>query len=106
MAIVYGLKVNLSVAMVAMLNHTAIKQSNGIHVTTLTLNSSIFTIEQISQKSALMSAVDSCVERGKSETIEVISYYSVLCIQDIYLLVCITSIDEYYLICISFNVNN
>lgn len=29
MAIVYGLKVNLSVAMVAMLNHTAIKLSAG-----------------------------------------------------------------------------
>lgn len=28
MAIIYGLKVNLSVAMVAMLNHTAIKLSN------------------------------------------------------------------------------
>lgn len=32
MAIVYGLKVNLSVAMVAMLNHTAIKlSSSGMH---------------------------------------------------------------------------
>lgn len=31
MAIVYGLKVNLSVAMVAMLNHTAIKLSGDLH---------------------------------------------------------------------------
>lgn len=33
MAIVYGLKVNLSVAMVAMLNHTALKLSSDAHNT-------------------------------------------------------------------------
>lgn len=31
MAIIYGLKVNLSVALVAMLNHTAIKEAGGGH---------------------------------------------------------------------------
>lgn len=40
MAIVYGLKVNLSVAMVAMLNHTAISRASGspehdVHMTSL-----------------------------------------------------------------------
>lgn len=38
MAIVYGLKVNLSVAMVAMLNHTAIKLSSDVHNQVLTKN--------------------------------------------------------------------
>lgn len=35
MAIIYGLKVNLSVAMVAMLNNTAIKAAGADHTTTL-----------------------------------------------------------------------
>lgn len=39
MAIIYGLKVNLSVTMVAMLNHTAI--GHGSHDTPSTLNTSI-----------------------------------------------------------------
>lgn len=39
MAIIYGLKVNLSVAMVAMLNHTALKLSADLHkVSVLTTN--------------------------------------------------------------------
>lgn len=37
MAIVYGLKVNLSVAMVAMLNHTALKLSSDVHNTVQTV---------------------------------------------------------------------
>jgi MFS transporter, ACS family, solute carrier family 17 (sodium-dependent inorganic phosphate cotransporter), other len=32
MAIIYGLKVNLSVAMVAMVNHTAVRLSSSHHV--------------------------------------------------------------------------
>lgn len=38
MAIIYGLKVNLSVAMVAMLNHTAISHQNLPSATTLSYN--------------------------------------------------------------------
>lgn len=36
MAIIYGLKVNLSVAMVAMLNHTAIRLENNSTTVTIT----------------------------------------------------------------------
>jgi MFS transporter, ACS family, solute carrier family 17 (sodium-dependent inorganic phosphate cotransporter), other len=45
MAIVYGLKVNLSVAMVAMVNHTAVKSMNvhlmEDHTTTLSNTGSV-----------------------------------------------------------------
>lgn len=45
MAIIYGLKVNLSVAMVAMVNHTAVRLQNphgaDDHSTTLSINSSV-----------------------------------------------------------------
>lgn len=74
MAIVYGLKVNLSVAMVAMLNHTAIKQGNDSPLK-IPLNSSFFTdITSTSLKPDLISSIDSCSESSAYETIEVIYY--------------------------------
>lgn len=63
MAIVYGLKVNLSVAMVAMLNHTALKQSSDIHNT-------VHTVIANATKSMDM---DSCSsDTATSATVEVI----------------------------------
>lgn len=50
MAIIYGLKVNLSVAMVAMVNHTAVKMQNphgaDNHSTTLSMNSNVSLSEE------------------------------------------------------------
>lgn len=69
MAIIYGLKVNLSVAMVAMLNHTELNKGHShpvehaLNVTKL-LNATI----------AAASGDDSCVSAAESSaTIEVIS---------------------------------
>lgn len=49
MAIVYGLKVNLSVAMVAMVNHTAIHQLQSDHQVNHTLLSNVTTKDLVEQ---------------------------------------------------------
>lgn len=57
MAIIYGLKVNLSVAMVAMLNHTAIRASSSAPIVhkVVTLN---VTTDDACQESASAEAVE------------------------------------------------
>lgn len=68
MAIVYGLKVNLSVAMVAMLNHTAIH-----HGSSLQKGASLGNISISSSLVGLMSSEDNsaCSENSKAEAPEV-----------------------------------
>lgn len=61
MSIIYGLKVNLSVAMVAMLNHTAIRESTN-HTNELKVN---WNITQTS------SGDDSCQESSSTAAVEV-----------------------------------
>lgn len=67
MAIVYGLKVNLSVAMVAMLNHTALKLSSDAHNT----------VHTIIANSTIATDMDSCTsDTTSSATVEVMQYCS------------------------------
>lgn len=61
MAIVYGLKVNLSIAMVAMVNHTAIKMDS-----TTTVHNTL-NVASLSN----FSPDDGCHEIGSAEKIEV-----------------------------------
>lgn len=61
MAIVYGLKVNLSVAMVAMLNHTAIQHSSSLNHR--------LPLGNISTTTSTL--VDACSENSKAEAPEV-----------------------------------
>lgn len=64
MAIIYGLKVNLSVAMVAMLNHTALKLSSDVH-------NSVQTVFANHTKTAI--DIDSCgSDVGSTAIVEVI----------------------------------
>lgn len=68
MAIVYGLKVNLSVAMVAMLNHTAIQHGSSLHHGASHGNVSATTSTLVE----LMSEdIGACIESGKAEALEV-----------------------------------
>lgn len=62
MSIIYGLKVNLSVAMVAMLNHTAIREANN------------HTVVQIVTQIAADDG--SCSDSSSAAAVEVINLYS------------------------------
>ncbi len=63
MAIIYGLKVNLSVAMVAMLNHTAIRLASNV------------TVSQVVTQ--IVSNDDACQASTSEGAGEVSSHYSV-----------------------------
>lgn len=62
MSIIYGLKVNLSVAMVAMLNHTAIRESSNLNLNQTTV------IQVVTQ---INTGDDACMESSSAGAIEV-----------------------------------
>lgn len=64
MSIIYGLKVNLSVAMVAMLNHTAIRESSNLYQN-LNQTTVIQVVTQIN------TGDDACMESSSAGAIEV-----------------------------------